>query len=329
MLVCFLDRLEDRIKEFPAQYLPEHQIQLADGDPGRVSADAEALITWSDLLDRALLDRPARLRFVQRIGFYRGGGDLAAAEERGVATAVWPHGVLNRVAMHTLMFMVALSRKLLPGHELTIEGVNRIGMEPTFADHRPLAMNWPRVEGVDTPANKTLGIVGFGEAGACLARLVRPLDMEVLYYKRSRLSPAQEAFLGIEYTPLDDLLRQSDFVATFVPYNKENEKSFGAREFGLMKPTAYFLNTGRANTTDEAALIDALRSGRIAGAGLDVYSYEPLPADNPLPTFKNVVLTPHNAGGVGGQHDVFARIAANLRRIEAGRAPISWGIPPR
>jgi phosphoglycerate dehydrogenase-like enzyme len=328
MHVCFLDPLEERIKEFPGQYLADHQVAYADGQPADVPADTEVLITWSGLVDRELVSRLPDLKLVQRIGYFRGGGDLQAAADRGVAVAVWPHGVLNRVAMHTLMFMVALSRQLLPGHELTIEGVNEIGMEPTFADQRPLAMNWPKVANVDTPANKTLGIVGFGEAGACLAHLAAPLDMEILYYKRTRLSPAQEAFYGVEYAPLDDLLRQSDFVATFVPYSPENEKTFGARELTLMKPTAYFLNTGRANTTDEAALIDALRNKRIAGAGLDVFSYEPLPPDNPLPTLKNVVLTPHNAGGVGGWHDVFARIAGNLRRLENGRRPVSWGIPP-
>ncbi len=328
MHVCFLDPLEDRIKEFPGQYLAAHQVSYANGQPADVPADTEVLITWSDVLDAALIERLSSLRLVQRIGYFRGGGDLKAAEERGVAVATWPHGVLNRVAMHTMMFMTALSRQLLPGHELTIEGVNESGMEPAFADQRPLAMNWPKVANVDTPANKTLGIVGFGEAGACLAHLVAPLDMEVLYYKRTRLSPEQEAFYGVEYAELDHLLRESDFVTTFVPYTKENEETFGAREFGLMKPTAYFLNTGRANTTDEAALIDALRNKRIAGAGLDVFSYEPLPPDNPLPTLKNVVLTPHNAGGVGGWHDVFARISGNLKRLEAGRRPSTWGTPP-
>lgn len=328
MQVCFLDPLEDRIKESPGRYLAEHQVSYANGKPADVPVDTEVLVTWSNLLDRDLVDRMTDLKLVQRIGYVRGGGDLQAAVDRGVAVAVWPHGVLNRVAMHTLMFMLSLSRQLLPGHELTIEGVNESGMEPAFADQRPLAMNWPRVANVDTPANKTLGIVGFGEAGGCLARLAAPFDMDILYYKRTRLSPAQEAFYGVEYAPLNDLLRQSDFVATFVPYTPENERTFGARELALMKPTAYFLNTGRANTTDEAALIDALKNGRIAGAGLDVFSYEPLPADNPLPTLKNVVLTPHNAGGIGGWHDVFQRISGNLTRVQNGRAPVNWGIPP-
>ena len=328
MLVCFLDPLEERIKEFPSRYLAKHEVSYAEGRPAEVPDDTVALVTWSGLLDRALLERLPSLRFVQRIGYFRGGGDLRAAEERGIKTAVWPYGVLNRVAMHTLMFLLAQSRQLLPSHEATVEGVNSIGMEPAFADQRPIAMNWAKIPNVDSPFNKTLGIVGFGEAGAYLARHAAPLDLEILYYKRSRLSPDQEAFYGVEYAELDDLLRRSDYVATFVPYSKETEKSFGAREFGLMKPTAFFLNTGRANTTDEGALIGALRSGRIAGAGLDVFSYEPLPPDNPLPTLKNVVLTPHNAGGIGGWQDAFQRIAANLARVEAGRAPVSWGIPP-
>ena len=328
MRVCFLDSLEERLKDFPARYLADHDVHLANGEPAEIPSNAEALVTTSDLLDTELLDRLAQLRLVQRIGYFRGGGDLAAAEAKGIATAVWPYGVLNRVAMHTLMFMLALSRKLVQGHQATIEGVNLSGMAPAFADHRPLAMNWPKIADVDSPANKTLGIVGFGEAGACLARLAAPLDMDVLYFKRSRLSPAREAFYGVEYAPLDDLLGQSDFVASFVPYTKENEKSFGAREFSLMKPTAYFLNTGRANTTDEAALVAALKSRRIAGAGLDVFSYEPLPDDSLLPTLDNVVLTPHNAGGIGGWDDAFQRIADNLRRVEAGRPPVTWGIPP-
>src|SRR5215210_3782019 len=115
MRVCFLDPLEDRIKEFPGRYLAEHQISYANGRPADVPADTEVLITWSVLLDRDLVDRMTDLKLVQRIGYVRGGGDLQAAVDRGVAVAVWPHGVLNRVAMHTLMFMLALSRQRLPG----------------------------------------------------------------------------------------------------------------------------------------------------------------------------------------------------------------------
>src|SRR6476620_819172 len=116
MHVCFLDPLEDRIKEFPGQYLADHRISYANGTPDEVPGDTEALITWSGLVDRDLIERLTDLRLVQRIGFYRGGGDFQAAVDRGFPVAVWPHCVLNRVAMHTLMFMVALSRKLLPGH---------------------------------------------------------------------------------------------------------------------------------------------------------------------------------------------------------------------
>lgn len=329
MRVCFLDPLENRVAELPEQFLGQHQVSLANGNAGDVPADTEAVITWGDSLDQPLIARLPNLRLVQRVGWYRTGGDLAAAEAAGAAVAVWPKGVSNRVAMHTLMFMLALGRQLLPSYRATIAGENEIGMEPTYMEQPAIAMNWPIIANVDTAANKTLGIIGFGEIGACFARMARPYDMDTLYYKRQRLSPAQEDYFGVRYAPLDDLLAQSDYVSTFVPYSKESERMLGAREFGLMKPSAYFINTGRGNTTDEAALMNVLREGRIRGAALDVFSFEPLPPDHPVLSLKNVVLTPHNAGGVGGWHDVFTRIVMNLDAVAAGRRPVTWGYPPR
>src|SRR5205085_11594638 len=152
------------------------------------------------------------------------------------------------------------------------------------------------------------GIVGFGEAGSVLADLVRPFDMEVLYYKRRRLTPGQEYYFGVEYAQLDDLLARSDYVASFVPYTEENRGAvLRQREFGLMERGAFFVNTGRANVTDETALIRALGDGRLAGAALDVFSLEPLPEDTPFRDLPNVVLSPLVAGGAGGWEDGFER----------------------
>jgi phosphoglycerate dehydrogenase-like enzyme len=111
-------------------------------------------------------------------------------------------------------------------------------------------------------------------------------------------------------------------VTTFVPYKEENRGQLGQRELGLMKPGAFFVNAGRGNTLDEAALIQALKDGRLAGAGLDVFSYEPLPSDTPLRDLPNVVLTLHVAGGVGGWEDTFERIARNLRLVRDGGLPV-------
>jgi phosphoglycerate dehydrogenase-like enzyme len=230
--------------------------------------------------------------------------------------------VLARVAQHTLAMMLMLARNMLAAHQSVLEGTNTIGMEPEYARERPVAFNWSGVEGIGSLYDKTLGIVGFGEAGSVLAQLVQPFDMEVLYYKRRRLTPGEEWYYGVEYAELDELLERSDYVVTYVPYKDENRGMLGEREFGLMKRGAFFVNTGRANTTDEGALIRALRDGRLAGAALDVFSLEPLPADNPLRDLPNVVLTPHVAGGVGGWMDTFERIARNLRLVRDGAPPV-------
>ena len=326
MQVLFLNPLEERLREFPSRYLPapEFEVRVAESDnslPGDLDA-VEAVVYWDHAVGRETLDRLPGLRFIQRVGQFRATGDLSAAFERGILVSATPYGVLARVAQHTLLLMLALARNLMPSHQSILEGTNAIGMEPEYAREKPLAFNWSKIPGIGSLFDKTLGIVGFGEAGSVLAELVQPFDMEVLYYKRRRLTPGQEGYYGVEFADLDELLARSDYVASFVPYAEENRGLLGEREFGLMKQGAFFVNTGRANVTDEAALVRALNDGRLAGAGLDVFSLEPLPEDTPLRDMPNVVLTPHVAGGVGGWEDTFERIARNLRRVRDGGLPV-------
>ena len=138
-------------------------------------------------------------------------------------------------------------------------------------------------------------------------------------YRRRPLSPEQETFYGVQWAPLDDLLQQADVVVSFVPGIPEARNMLGAREFGLMRSSAYFVNCGRARTVDTDALVKVLRERRIAGVGLDVFPVEPLPRTSPFRELDNVIITPHSAGGVAGWTDTFARIRANLDKVEAGR----------
>jgi phosphoglycerate dehydrogenase-like enzyme len=326
MQVLFVNPLEERLKTFPDRFLPAPEFEvLVAGEGGELPADlgqVEAIIFWDHPLGREFLDQFPALRFVQRVGRYRATGDLSAAFDRGILVSATPYGVLARVAQHTLMLMLALARNVVPCHQSVLEGTNKIGMEPEYAKERPIAFNWSKIPDISSLTDRTLGIVGFGEAGSVLADLVRPFDMEVLYYKRRRLTPGQEWYYGVEYAELDELLEQSDYVASFVPYAEENHDVLGEREFALMKPGAFFVNAGRANVTDEGALIRALKDGRLAGAGLDVFSLEPLPEDTPFRDLPNVVLTPHVAGGVGGWEDTFGRIARNLRLVRDGGLPV-------
>jgi phosphoglycerate dehydrogenase-like enzyme len=326
MQVLFLNPLEARLSDFPSRYLPSPEFDVRlPGPDGTLPVDleaVEAVVYWDHPVGKETLDRLPALRFIQRVGRFRSTGDLTGAFDRGILVSATPYGVLARVAQHTLALMLALARNLVTSHQDVLAGTNAIGMEPEFARERPVAFNWSKTPAIGSIFDKTLGIIGFGEAGSVLAELVQPFDMTVLYNKRRRLTPGQEWFYGVEYAELEEVLDRSDYVTLFVPYTEHARGLIGAREFGMMKPGAFFVNTGRANVTDEAALVDSLRTGRLAGAGLDVFSYEPLQSDNALRDLPNVVMTPHVAGGAGGWEDTFERIARNLRLVRDGGTPV-------
>lgn len=165
---------------------------------------------------------------------------------------------------------------------------------------------------------KTAGLIGLGKVGAHMVPRLKASNMHVLYTKRTRLEPAEEASLGVEWAAdLDTLLAESDFVCTVCSYNESTHKLMGAREFALMQPTAYFVNTGCGRLVDEPALVQALQNGVIAGAGLDVYWNEPPVTRDPsvpreLLKMDNVILTPHNGGGTFAVRGAMARRGAEL-----------------
>jgi phosphoglycerate dehydrogenase-like enzyme len=330
--IAFLDPLEQRLVEFPGQYLAGHECVVSPeaGTLPEGYEDADVAV-WSNYpVDAALIGSMPKLRFMQRIGLTRAKGDATAALRNGVPVSVLPYGVSDRVALHTLSLTLAVLRRVVDGHQAVHDGLNPEDLPETEQVGPTPTVNWVRWPDVDTLNDRTVGILGFGEIGACFARMLPPFNNRVLYHKRNRLSPEHESYFGIEYASLDEALSQSDVVVSFVPYSEDSRKMLGAREFGLMKQSAIFVNTGRANTVDEEAMVDALRSKRIRAAGLDVFPVEPLPLDSPLLTLDNVVLTPHTAGGIWGWMNTFERLAENVRRVEAGEAvmyPMSAGDP--
>jgi phosphoglycerate dehydrogenase-like enzyme len=160
-----------------------------------------------------------------------------------------------------------------------------------------VAYNWAGISGIGGLFGKTLGIVGLGEVGSIAAGMARAFGMRVLYCNRNRLPAAQEAKLAVEYAPIGTLLAASDFVSLHATNIPENRGLIGAATFAAMKPAAFFINTARGPIVDEDALYDALTTGMIAGAGLDVHTVEPRPTPDKLATLRNVILTPHIAGG--------------------------------
>lgn len=174
---------------------------------------------------------------------------------------------------------------------------------------------------LDELAGKTLGIVGFGGIGSEVAKRAKAFDMRVIATRRRAERPAQfaEEVRGADELPW--LLRESDIVAVCAALTSNTRHLIGAEQLSLMKPTAYLINIARGGIIDEGALVDALNAGRIAGAGLDVFEQEPLPAESPLWEMANVMITPHNAGDSPRSHARFMELfSENLRRYIGGEA---------
>ena len=172
---------------------------------------------------------------------------------------------------------------------LMLELTRRIGYESERLKH---GAPWQSTLGVDIEG-KTLGLIGLGRLGQKVARIARALDMKVIAWSQN-LNAERCTDAGVELAPSKEaLLREADIVSLHVVLSERTRGLIGQKEFALMKPTAYLINTARGPIVEEAALIAALRSRRIAGAGLDVYDIEPLPADHPLRALDNVVLSPH------------------------------------
>jgi phosphoglycerate dehydrogenase-like enzyme len=185
-----------------------------------------------------------------------------------------------------------------------------------LTEQRRHKFQWMKLPGLLEVTGHTLGIIGLGEIGTETARRARAFGMNVLYNKRQRLPQAVEVADHLTYAEKNDLLRHADFVLLSSPLTPETEGMIGARELALMKPTAFLVNISRGGVIDEAALVEALQSHRIAGAGLDVFVYEPIPFDHPLLACDNVILTPHIGGGTGGARDrQMNDVLANVQRF--------------
>ncbi len=168
----------------------------------------------------------------------------------------------------------------------------------------------------------TVGIVGMGRIGQEVAQRLAGWGARLVYFDPRRLSPGDEERLGARFMELDALLRAADAVTVHVPLNAATRNLIDAESLSLMKPSAVLVNTARGGLVDEQALADALREGRILGAGIDVFSQEPPPTDHPLFALDNVLLTPHTAGPTWQSYPRrFANCFANIERVQRGEEP--------
>ena len=287
------------------------------------SGQFDGLITQFEPVDRTLLEAISGLRVVLKMGrsFYN--VDVQAVRERGFIFAAVPRKGPNCVAELALTLILALSKDLLISHRSVAEGAYRLrGLRPERTAQWKMAFHWMQHTRVHEIRGKTLGIVGMGEIGCELALRAGVMGMRTIYYKRNRLSAELEQRFQAEYRDLNTLMRQSDYICLAVPHTPETERMVGAEELALMKESAYLVNVGRGGLIDEEALVEALAKNRIAGAGLDVFTFEPLPADSPLCRLDNVLLTPHIGGGTGTNRTLeLGEALAEMGRILSGEHP--------
>ena len=281
---------------------------LADGS-------FDALIVQSVRVDEALLDRLSSLKSILKVGRNYENVDVAAVRRRGLTFACAPRKGPNCVAELALTLAMALSKDLLVSHDSVASGAYRLrGLKPEKSAQWKMAFHWMHNTRVHEVHGKVLGIVGMGEIGSELARRASVMGMRNLYYKRNPLDDELERLFSAEYRDLPALLSESDYVCLAVPHTAETEGMIGRDQFAQMKETAFLVNICRGGVVDEDAMIDALRNGSIAGAGLDVFTYEPLPTESPLCHLDNVLLTPHIGGGTGTNRSI--ELGAALDEIE-------------
>jgi phosphoglycerate dehydrogenase-like enzyme len=261
--------------------------------------DADALVVGLEPVDEKLLDRAGRLRLIQRLGRGYNNIDVDAASRRGIPVCGMPDFNADSVAEHTVMLTLALLRRVFDSTLLMKAG------------------RWPVADvvghGIFDLAGKVVGVVGFGAIGRAVAERMHVFGT-VIYVADPDTGRAAGRFRRVS---LDELLERSDVVTMHVPLTPQTEGMIGERELGLMKATAILINTARGSVVDEMALAKALTSGALAGAGIDVFSHEPLDARHPLRRCSNVLLTPHTAGqtreAMGRMIDL---MLDNLRRLE-------------
>jgi phosphoglycerate dehydrogenase-like enzyme len=259
---------------------------------------ADAAYMYQDALPGDAIRAAPALRFIQKHGLNCKNIDVNAATERGIPVATQPLFRNVAVAEHAMALMLACAHKILPGHRAVESAAYReMGLEPITTAQREIRPNWAKIPGVIELMGSSVGIIGLGDIGMEVARRCRAFGMDVYYHQRRPHERDIEEAYQARFLPLPDLLAAVDYLVLVLPHTAESEGLIGAAELARMKRSATLINVARGGIVDEDALVQALATGQIAMAGLDVYREEPLPAGSPLRHMGNVVLAPHTGGG--------------------------------
>jgi glyoxylate reductase len=275
---------------------------------------SDFLYTLGDTpIDADILDANPELKGIAAMTMIVNVIDVDACTERGIPVTNIDMVIEKTTCDLTMALIIGLSTRLVEADRFVRSG--------RFHQEQSMTFLWHSIP------DKVVGIIGMGAIGTQIAKRCRAFDMQVIYNKRTRLSEPEERELGVTYVEdTDEILRRADFVVPMMKYAPETHLTFGDREFRLMKPTAFFVNAARGRLVDEQAMLAALREGRIAGAGLDVYWTEP-PVGEPAPPeelykMDNVILTPHIGSATWESRDQMAMLAVeNMVAMIKGETP--------
>lgn len=269
----------------------------------------DAVLTLlTDQIDAEVMDSAPSVKIYANYAIGFNNIDVAEAKKRGIAVTNTPGGGADRVAEHAWGLILALTCKIVEGNEFVKKGKYK-GWDPMVFHGTKLA-------------GKTLGIIGTGRIGADVAhRAIRGFEMKVIYYDIIRNEKLEQDFGATFFATPEEVLRQADIVSIHVPLTQETTHLINAERLGLMKKGAYLINTARGPVIDENALVAALQKGIIAGAGLDVFEFEPKLAKD-LAKLPNVVLTPHIASATTESRLQMAEMSAgNIVAALSGQTP--------
>jgi len=269
---ALLERLDD--PRIAYEFLPEIEAELSPDTAARYDA---VCVMLAQVTRKTVSGPNRRLKLIARFGVGYDTVDVPALTDTGVILTITPDGVRRPVASSALTFILMLA------HRVTVkDSLVRTGRWADRVDHMGTGLS-----------GRTLGSIGVGNIGSELFRLAMPFAMRHLGYD-PYITQESVAPLGVKLVDLETLLREADFLCVNCPLNEETRHLMGAKQFALMKPTAYFVNTARGAIVDEKALYAVLANERIAGAAIDVFEQEPTPSDNPLLGLDNLIVTPHH-----------------------------------
>ncbi|MEN6300701.1 MAG: hydroxyacid dehydrogenase [Anaerolineaceae bacterium] len=269
-------------------------------------ADVDALIIRANgSVTARIMDAAPRLKVIGRHGIGVDAIDLQAAKQRSIVVCNTPFANVESVAEQAVGFMIAVSKQIARADKAIRQ--NRWGVRYEYIGQELYS--------------KILGMVGMGRIGGRVAEICHlAFGMPVIYYDLINY-PEVENKLNAKKLPLEEVLKQADYISLHVPLTPSTKGMIGEREFAMMKKGAFFINTARGPIVDETALVDALRSGHLGGAGLDVFAVEPPAKDNPLFQLENVVLTPHMSAHTEEAMIQMSLVAEDVLAVLEGKTP--------